>query len=367
LNLISRHATFIQDRSPKTQAGAHDIPAVVPAGCFAFFLVLYTIYKLIFPLRTRAPLWGAIWEVVTAPYTSPTFFTIYVADVFTSMVKVFQDIAWSLGFVISGDFLLSEDKHRSMVHAWSQSFWYKNVLIPLICLFPLWLRFNQCLRRYVDTGSRMPNLANALKYAMSQTVTLFGAFHPLYLMRKSSNVKEPAFNYFQVFWIILFVSSSLYSFWWDVVMDWGLGRRDYQFLGPRLMYPHRSTYYAVIAADLVLRFMWVLTLIPPQSGAIFALPQYLTAVTMGLELTRRTMWGFFRLENEHRSNTDHYRRVSFVPLHFNTGHKHTYNREKEHKGSTVLVEVAFVTLLVIGVSATSVIAAQRASHNYPEL
>lgn len=28
----------------------------------------------------------------------------------------------------------------------------------------------------------MPNLANAFKYALSQSVTLFGAFHPLYLL-----------------------------------------------------------------------------------------------------------------------------------------------------------------------------------------
>ena len=320
---------------------------------------MYTMYKMIFPLRTRGPMWLAIFQVLIAPFTSPTFFTIYMADVFTSMVKVFQDIAWSFGFVVSGDFLVSEDKHRSTSHPWSHSFWYKNVLIPLICLFPLWIRFNQCLRRYIDTGKRMPNLANALKYAMSQTVTLFGAFHPLYMLHNRN--QDAVFNYFQLFWIILFISSSLYSFWWDVVMDWGLGQREYQFLGPRLMFPARSTYYAVMAVDLVLRFLWVLTLIPPQSGASFELPQYLTAVSMGLELTRRTIWGFFRLENEHRSNTGQYRRVQFVPLHFTTGHTHNYTREKEHKGSQVLLEVVFITILVIGVSVTSVVAAQRAS------
>jgi len=341
------------------KAGAHDIPNWIPAGYFAGFLVMYTMYKMIFPLRTRGPMWHAIFQVLIAPFTSPTFLTIYMADVFTSMVKVFQDIAWSFGFVVSGDFLVSEDKHRSTSHPWSHSFWYKNVLIPLICLFPLWIRFNQCLRRYIDTGKRMPNLANALKYAMSQTVTLFGAFHPLYMLHNRN--QDAVFNYFQLFWIILFISSSLYSFWWDVVMDWGLGQREYQFLGPRLMFPARSTYYAVMAVDLVLRFLWVLTLIPPQSGASFELPQYLTAVSMGLELTRRTIWGFFRLENEHRSNTGQYRRVQFVPLHFTTGHTHNYTREKEHKGSQVLLEVVFITILVIGVSVTSVVAAQRAS------
>ena len=32
------------------------------------------------------------------------------------------------------------------------------------------------------------------------------------------------------------------------------------------MFPKKGYYFAVMAADLVLRFMWVLTLVPPQSG-----------------------------------------------------------------------------------------------------
>jgi hypothetical protein len=35
-----------------------------------------------------------------------------------------------------------------------------------------------------------------------------------------------------------------------VLMDWGLGRREYGFLGPSLMYPRRYYYFAVIAIDL---------------------------------------------------------------------------------------------------------------------
>ena len=102
-------------------------------------------------------------------------------------------------------------------------------------------------------------------------------------------------------------------------MDWGLGRRGYGFLGPRLMFPKKSYYYMVICADLVLRFMWMLTLLPPQSGAKFELPAYLSAISMTVELFRRTIWSFFRLEHEHRQNTEGFRRVNVVPLHFNTG------------------------------------------------
>jgi len=132
---------------------------------------------------------------------------------------------------------------------WTTARWYKHVLIPILCLFPLLVRFNQCLRRYIDTGDRFPHLANAAKYALSQTVTLFGAFHPLYL-EYSPELRGKKSDLFQIFWVVVFVSSSLYSFTWDVFMDWGLGRREYGFLGPSLMYPRRYYYFAVIAIDL---------------------------------------------------------------------------------------------------------------------
>jgi len=342
------------------KAGANSIPNWIPAGYFPALLVLYTLFCLIFPLKTRLPMWRTIFEVITSPLTSPTFFSSYVADVFTSMIKVFQDMAWTVCFIFSLDFLQLEDISRSTGHMWQHTLWYKNFLIPLICLLPLWIRFNQCLRKYLDTGKRFPNLANAFKYAMSQTVTLFGAFHPLYQMHRPP--ERGTVNWFQLGWLGLFVSSSLYSFVWDVFSDWGLGSLEHGFLAGRLMYGHRYYYYLAIVVDIVLRFMWVLTLVPPQSGASFEFPQYLAAVSMLLELMRRTMWGFFRLENEHRIRTD--AKHSFVPLHFDTGHQHKYNQGKEHVGFRVLLEVGLVAIVLIVVSIASVIAAQRATRDY---
>jgi EXS family len=127
------------------------------------------------------------------------------------------------------------------------------------------------------------------------------------------------------------------------------------------MYPKKTMYYSIICVDLVLRFAWVLTLVPPQSGARFALPAYLTFVSMLFEIFRRTIWGFLRLENEHRSNTAGFRRVDFVPLHFSTGHKHGYKHEEVHRGFSVLLEVAVVTMLVLGAAVVSVVAAQHAT------
>lgn len=144
-------------------------------------------------------------------------------------------------------------------------------------------------------------------------------------------------------------------------MDWGLGKPKYGFLGPRLMYPRRSFYFGIMALDFVLRFAWVLTLLPPQSGAQFALPAYLSLVSMLFEIFRRTIWGFLRLENEHRSNTAGYRRVDFVPLHFRTGHDHSYKNQAERRGAYVLMEVLFITVLVLGAAVVSVVAAQHAT------
>ena len=375
---VDNSLVFLTNMLLYYKAGAHDIPGSLPPGLFPFLLVVYTVYQLIFPLKIRGPMWKAIWLVVTTPMTSPVFFHSYIGDIFTSMVKIFQDLAWTIFFIGSGDWMLLEEAANVGKHSWSKTTWYKTILIPLLTLLPLWFRFNQCLRRYADTGQRLPHIANAFKYALSMTVTLFGAFHPLYLQTKGNA------DLFQMFWMLNFVFSSLYSFFWDVYMDCkcltvfnecpivtpshccvfcfrsgGLGRPKFNMLGPRLMYPRKDAYYAIIGIDLVLRFAWVLTLVPPDSGASFALPAYLTAVSMMFELFRRTIWGFLRLENEHRSNTSGYRRVDFVPLHFTTGHKHDYKKEKERRGASVLVEIAIVTALVLAAAVASVVAAQH--------
>lgn len=176
---------------------------------------------------------------------------------------------WTSCFFISGDFLISErddELENAQAKNWQHTIWYKNVVIPIICLLPLLIRFNQCLRRYIDTGKRSPNLFNAAKYALSQTVTLFGAFHPLYLIyiekkeednfnddtviKEISSSQTSVFNYF---WMGIFIASSLYSYFWDVRMDWGLGRINNRLLGTRLMFPKTSAYYLVMVVDLFLR------------------------------------------------------------------------------------------------------------------
>jgi hypothetical protein len=141
---------------------------------------------------------------------------------------------------MAGDFLVEDSKNP--IQNYSHSTWYKKVFIPILTQLPLLIRFNQCLRKFHDTGDRFPHLANAAKYALSQMVTLAGTFHPLYLEFTGPTRINNRIPFYQIFWTILFISSSLYSFAWDVYMDWGLGRKEYGFLCPQLMYPKKYYY-----------------------------------------------------------------------------------------------------------------------------
>mmetsp|Transcript_22017 Transcript_22017/g.45866 ORF Transcript_22017/g.45866 Transcript_22017/m.45866 type:complete len:920 (-) Transcript_22017:91-2850(-) len=363
------------------------IPDWCPSGYYAAFLVGYTIKCMFFPWKMRKGLWDTVGNVLTSPFRPATFYSTYIADWATSMIKILQDWAWTLVYLFSGDFM--DKEHHYLKHPnrhLQANFAYTHIAIPLICLLPIWYRLMQCLRRYFDTSKRWPNLANALKYSLSQTVTLFGAVHPLYMYNQENSAGNDVvvtfedddgvseggssivhlkkeMNLFQYFWISLFIVSSLYSFCWDVWMDWGLGRPEHKLLGPRLMFPHVSWYYVAIFMDIFLRFLWVTSLVPPDSGAVFSFPNYLTALVMAFEIFRRTVWGFFRLEQEHRANTTGYRRVDFVPLHFNTGHEHQYKGKGEERGLGVLMEVLAVAAVVISISVASIVAAQRETEN----
>jgi len=347
------------------KSSTHTMPVWFAPGIYPALLVLYMLSRLIFPLKQRRPLWTAIMKVWTAPLFSPTFFETYVADVFTSLVKVLLDLLWTVCFIFSGDFLLPDQVDTAEDrHGWQHAKWYKNIEV-IICLFPLYIRLMQCLRKFYDSHERVPHLPNAFKYTMSQVVTLFGKFYPVLRLSCSKNsVSCGHMSAFQVTWLEIFIFSSMYSWVWDVKMDWGLGKKDYNWLGPRLMFPSTLHYYGVIVADLFLRFMWMQSLVPPSSGAHFELPAYLTAVSMVLELIRRTLWSFFRLENEHRTRTQHYGEkddIDFVPFHFTTGHNHKYQQNNKRSGRTVLVEVLAVGISVLVLCSVVVIIAQKAS------
>ncbi|CAM9832553.1 unnamed protein product [Pylaiella littoralis] len=326
-------------------------PMVFPAGCVPLVLCLYVLSQVVLPFRKAKEFWQVILRSLMAPLCKVDFFATYVTDVMTSSVKTTQDVAWSVCFFLSGDFLLSVEDYHGSGGSWQRTSSYVNLVIPALCILPLWLRFQQCIRRYHDTQKRFPHLANCLKYCMSFTVALFGVFTPPHSTTTAV----------RILWFVMYVVSTLYTFSWDVLQDWGLGYPAYGFLRKKRLFSNPSVYYAAVVVDFLLRFNWLYSLIPPGHNPLpfihsSTLPVVVTTNVIVLEFLRRTMWGFFRVENEHLNNTEGYRSTDHVPLHFHTPTARDTGPRK--KGALVIGEVLGVTAAGIAMATAAVLAAR---------
>lgn len=239
-----------------------------------------------------------LWNSIRAPFVSVTFRDNYASDVLTSFTKVISDTSYASCWVISGSFLY-QGQSDTYSHFGTSSLTCTNTKMTIVtsCFvaLPLWIRFLQCYRVIYDTGNFYPQLQNSLKYALSIIVVFYGLFRPV-----------------GVDYIILITVTTLYKWWWDVVMDWGLfegfsvtnlstifnSDPDVPiFLRRARLYPETWLYYFAIVVDLLLRYIWVVSLMPISLG-LFIGPTF-KLFSGSLEIIRRSLWGHFRVEYEH--------------------------------------------------------------------
>ncbi|MCL7051495.1 hypothetical protein MKW94_023946 [Papaver nudicaule] len=106
--------------------------------------------------------------------------------------------------------------------------------------------------------------------------------------------------------------------YWDLVIDWGLLQwHSKNFcLRDKLLVPHKSVYFIAMILDVLLRFAWLQSILGFREFFFFHRTA-VTAIFACLEIIRRGIWNFFRLENEHLNNVGNYRAFKSVPLPFN--------------------------------------------------
>nr|CDS27442.1 xenotropic and polytropic retrovirus receptor 1 [Hymenolepis microstoma] len=180
-------------------------------------------------------------------------------------------------------------------------------LQPILKALPAWWRFLQCLRRYRDLSikSPVPHLMNAGKYSTTLIAIIFAAISGIVHSRVVF-----------VLMVLARLVSSVCTTAWDLVMDWGLLDRhskENPLLREELVYRFRAYYYGAIIEDVIIRFAWILPL------AFRNFPQLVdteivTSVVMFAEVTRRIIWNFFRLENEHLNNCGNFRAVRDIGI-----------------------------------------------------
>lgn len=252
-------------------------------------LYIAAVMLLIFPfdifyLSSRYYLLKTLWRIVL-PLQAITFSDFFLADILTSMSKVFSDLERSVCRMM----------HRQVATiAWFEAdsvCGSHSVMIPLVLVLPYLFRLFQCLRQYKDTGEKS-SLLNALKYSTAVPVIFLSALKYHVFPDKWTNVYRPL-------WLMSSVLNSMYSFYWDVTRDWDMScfTRIFKFGKPNifsyLFHGRKWVYCWVIGSNLILRCTWTYKL------SAHLRHNYLTVFTItALEIFRRFQWVFFRVENE---------------------------------------------------------------------
>ncbi|KAG5896367.1 hypothetical protein JTB14_005845 [Gonioctena quinquepunctata] len=233
-----------------------------------------------------------------APFFYVGFADFWLADQLNSLVNALLDFQFLACFYFSnGSWSQAGDTSECM----EMNF----VIRPLVNCIPAWIRFAQCLRRYYDTKEAFPHLVNAGKYSTTFLVVIFAT---LKYYGKSSD------NPFVFLWIASQILSSSYAYTWDIKMDWGLFDKsagENTFLREEIVYSSTFYYFAIIE-DFVLRFAWTISLYLTEYGYVSG--DIMTSVLSPLEVFRRFVWNFFRLENEHLNNCGKFRAVRDISV-----------------------------------------------------
>lgn len=229
------------------------------------------------------------------------FGDIILADALTSYAKVLADLFVCLCMFFFGgrDGSATARPDRGCGGA---------LLVPLIMALPSAIRLRQCLIEFLRvrrTSFREPtagwggqHLANAAKYSTAFPVIVLGA-----MMRNRQDDNGGSPGLFRA-WVAASLLNSLYSFYWDVAKDWDLtlfskdrDLPDHPYGLRRTLLVHRPpVYYAVIVIDLVLRCTWMVKLSPRMDK--FSDFESSIFLIQFLEVFRRWVWIFFRVETE---------------------------------------------------------------------
>ncbi|KAJ2361375.1 Signal transduction protein, partial [Coemansia sp. RSA 2610] len=183
--------------------------------------------------------------------------------------------------------------------------WWSNAALLMM---PNVFRLLQCIRRYFDSGDAFPHLANGAKYS-STIITIWLA----------TTNQIVGGNVWMPIWVTSAILNSCFTSLWDLLMDWGLFEMNskHRFLRTELKFNRAWTYYAAMVLDVALRFVWIMQISPTFFSFGHSVHRStISYIAAALEVVRRFVWNFFRVENEHVSNCGQFRATTDIPLPF---------------------------------------------------
>nr|XP_016942402.1 xenotropic and polytropic retrovirus receptor 1 [Drosophila suzukii] len=273
---------------------------------FPLALILIMVGLLVVPLPVMN--WPARWwtiklvgRVITAPLHYVGFADFWMGDQLNSLVTCTVDHYYIVRF-----YAISWLRYERVHNCFEP-----DVIVPITMCLPGWFRFAQCLRRFRDSGSKSVSyLINAGKYSTTFLVVLFAT-----LRRNSEGEYANTFsNPYTWLFLASCVVATVYCYLWDVIRDFGLFtimRGERIFLRKQLVYP-QAFYYFVIVENLVLRLFWAVEFAILYHNLMT--PYNIKTISSILEITRRFIWNYVRLENEHLFNCGKFRATREIHL-----------------------------------------------------
>ena len=299
---------------------------------------------------------------ILLPLQAVSWADFLLADMFCSLSKSMGDLASAFCIIGSSSYSLAFgsslfDRRSTPFFTLVSNHPTEGLCSPLsllsmsaICL-PYAIRFVQCLIVYYSTG-KTSQIFNALKYLSAFPALL------LTLEEHERHVHSLPFDKFNL-WIFSASFNSLFSFYWDIEMDWDMPwlysmataskwlpssahhhqpiwRRWLPTLRPNPLFD--SPFYAwACFSNLIMRVAWTYRLLGNiESNAVIALGVGL------LEVFRRYQWSFIRIETELRKVAG--KESSSVALMDEDGRKEVVASQIDESGDLREMELVSIDL-----------------------
>ncbi|KAK2429185.1 phosphate transporter PHO1 protein [Trifolium repens] len=291
-----------KERSYKTATELVPLSLIVLVILIAFcpFNIIYRSSRFFF-LRS-------LFRCICAPFFPVTLIDFFMADQLTSQFQAFRSIVLYICYYGLGEHSRRQNKCRS--HG------IYNVQYFVVGVIPYWFRLAQCMRQLYDERE-IDHAINGSKY-LSTIIAM--------VIRTTFETKKA------MTWKVLALISSavaiLLNTYWDIVKDWSLLQRHSKnpYLRDKLVLSHKSVYYIAMVVNVVLRLSWMQLVLELHWRPLHRVA-IITFISC-LEIIRRGIWNFFRLENEHLNNVGNYRAFKSVPHPFSY-----YDDDEEEDGN----------------------------------
>ncbi|KAK6242709.1 hypothetical protein SCA6_008098 [Theobroma cacao] len=296
LALASVLSNLDMEMDPKTkdyETFTEIIPLILVG---VLFIILFLPFNILYR-SSRFFFLTCLFHCICAPLYKVTLPDFFLADQFTSQVQALRSLEFYVCYYGWGDFRRRQNSCKS-----NDVF---NTFSFIIAVIPYWSRLLQCLRRLFEEKDPLQGY-NGLKYFLTIVAV---CLRTAYSLNKGLGWKVLALTFS--------IAAAIVGTYWDLVYDWGLLQRHSKnrWLRDKLLIPQKSVYFGAMVLNVLLRFAWLQTVF---NFKLFTLHrQTLITIVASLEIIRRGMWNFFRLENEHLNNVGKYRAFKSVPLPFN--------------------------------------------------